>query len=552
MIELFIAWIILFITFITYGDLFSLVWKKLAKTSETYTLYDKFWLGMALLGALCMYISLFLPLSFGVLLIVLIYPIIFFIRNYRSLARAFKEYFTLINESSLLVKISFILLALTIILYSLFYPTLYDLGLYHLQTMSWAEQYPVVKGLGNLHGRLAFNSSGLLLNTLFSYHPNFYHTFFSINSLSLLVFSLWIFKNFIFLSGKMIKLALVLVLGLVIFEFGDVASSTSTDFLPQLLIISLFLKWIFSLQKNTQTSFLQSHLFLIVVFTSFCLTLKLSAVIIILVLFLSFFYTLKENKWRIGGLMLICGFFFAIPWLSRFVILSGYLIYPYPNIDLFSFDWKMPIYLVELEKDLAYTWARLPHLDMNEVKAMPLWQWFPLWARRIYRIWIVLYGLAIIASLFSIVKSYRSNKNEAIFISIISLLGILFNLLTAPDLRFVLGFVTIALITPISLSSYKISASKITDYSLLICCLFLLYKCITTTSFNFELKQLITIQNYSSRTSKEFDSYLIKDQTFYYPKNSNQCFDKELPCLPELNNNIELRGNDLRDGFKTK
>lgn len=38
-------------------------------------------------------------------------------------------------------------------------PTVYDTSLYHNQAIQWIEKFGVVKGLGNLHNRLAYNSS---------------------------------------------------------------------------------------------------------------------------------------------------------------------------------------------------------------------------------------------------------------------------------------------------------------------------------------------------------------------------------------------------------
>jgi hypothetical protein len=38
----------------------------------------------------------------------------------------------------------------------------YDTGMYHLPAIDWTKSFPIVPGLGNLHGRLAFNSSSLL------------------------------------------------------------------------------------------------------------------------------------------------------------------------------------------------------------------------------------------------------------------------------------------------------------------------------------------------------------------------------------------------------
>lgn len=44
----------------------------------------------------------------------------------------------------------------------------YDTYLYHAQAIHWIEEYGVVPGLGNLHSRLAYNSSFLSLQALFS------------------------------------------------------------------------------------------------------------------------------------------------------------------------------------------------------------------------------------------------------------------------------------------------------------------------------------------------------------------------------------------------
>jgi len=44
--------------------------------------------------------------------------------------------------------------------------TSWDGGLYHLQAVQWASRYPVVSGIANLHGPLAFNNSSFLYAAL--------------------------------------------------------------------------------------------------------------------------------------------------------------------------------------------------------------------------------------------------------------------------------------------------------------------------------------------------------------------------------------------------
>ena len=44
----------------------------------------------------------------------------------------------------------------------------YDSDLYHAQSIRWIEEYGVVKGLGNIHVRFAYNSSFFALSALYS------------------------------------------------------------------------------------------------------------------------------------------------------------------------------------------------------------------------------------------------------------------------------------------------------------------------------------------------------------------------------------------------
>ena len=47
----------------------------------------------------------------------------------------------------------------------------YDTGFYHLSSIKWASLYPVVPGLGNVHGRLAFNSTFFLYAAMLDVGP---------------------------------------------------------------------------------------------------------------------------------------------------------------------------------------------------------------------------------------------------------------------------------------------------------------------------------------------------------------------------------------------
>ena len=57
---------------------------------------------------------------------------------------------------------------------SMLHPKNWDSGLYHFNKIRWINSYPVVPGLGNLHGRLAFNQSFFAYVAVLNFYPFFY------------------------------------------------------------------------------------------------------------------------------------------------------------------------------------------------------------------------------------------------------------------------------------------------------------------------------------------------------------------------------------------
>lgn len=49
---------------------------------------------------------------------------------------------------------------------------------------------------------------------------------------------------------------------------------------------------------------------------------------------------IRSKEWKKIGIYLLCGCVVLAPWLVRNVLISGWLIYPFAAIDLFSVDWK--------------------------------------------------------------------------------------------------------------------------------------------------------------------------------------------------------------------
>jgi hypothetical protein len=253
------------------------------------------------------------------------------------------------------------------------------------------------------------------------------------------------------------------------------------------------------------------------------------------------------------------------------VIISGYLIYPFPAIDLFDFDWKIPISFVEREKMWIQSVARMPIRPVNEeIFSIPFMR-EKIWLLNCFKtnktIFFILCLVAIspLVVLYHIKRQWKK-KRFLIYFWFIAFSGTLFWAIMGPDVRFGLAFIIVTAISPFfMLDNDGINASfkRISPILLLFSLLFFLYlsfniiknvKCRTTyqsllykpQSFDsfIELKQL----------PDEYTCHKLDNIVIYVPVNGDQCLDQELPCSPSYwyLDSIELRGKSIRDGFRRK
>jgi hypothetical protein len=89
-------------------------------------------------------------------------------------------------------------------------------------------------------------------------------------------------------------------------------------------------------------------------------------------------YLLIKNKaWKEIFGYLATGLLVAVPWLIRGVLISGWLFYPLPQLDLFDLPWKLPVEFVEMDAAQILTWGR--GLRNAELIDVPVWEWFGNW-----------------------------------------------------------------------------------------------------------------------------------------------------------------------------
>ena len=74
----------------------------------------------------------------------------------------------------------------------------------------------------------------------------------------------------------------------------------------------------------------------------FLLTVKLSAALILLLVLYPAYYLVREKRFRETAGYLLLGILTALPYFIRNVIISGWLVYPFTQIDFFQVAWKIP------------------------------------------------------------------------------------------------------------------------------------------------------------------------------------------------------------------
>lgn len=454
-----------------------------------------------------------------------------------------------------------------------------DTNLYHAQAIHWIERFPAVPGLGNLHGRLAFNSSWFVGNALFSLAflgLGSFHLTAGVLFLAVLAY-FWEGFNDIargaYSPAAMLK---VFFFPVTFFLLGGEISSPGTDLPTSLLLWLLAVLWAEHAAERDQPF----HPALMAVLAAFVVTIKFSAApaVLLLILLPGKLLTAKLAKnteilrqpgqnWAIANFLkpALCVALVLTPFLARNVVLSGYLLYPFPSIDLFPsslLDWKIPLDRALDEQAAVMAWGRFPRVDAAQVLAMPFGEWFPRWLsdQTTNRQWI--FWGALLSPLAAVPALWLARRSQAEWRSsgMIALgwlafyAGTLFWLFSAPDFRFGYGFLiaTIGLaLAPWLAALLKRTIFRPSRVSAVMALMVIAY---------------LAMAFYSSFEAQTFPSRLLLPAPYdrvatqrcelangivFCAKAYQACGYESFPCIPSPRPKVEIRGPGLGDGFRT-
>ncbi|MDE6405138.1 MAG: hypothetical protein K2M20_05750 [Lachnospiraceae bacterium] len=254
----------------------------------------------------------------------------------------------------------------------------YDTGLYHAQSIRWIEEYGVVKGLGNLHCRLAYNSSSFALSALYSMAflgGQSYHCAAGWLAFLLAAVCLPVGKSLRTGRLRTSGFARVMCVYYLVNIFDEMISPAS-DYFMVLVAFYIVIKWLDLVESGEKTVLPYA---LLCVLGVFLMTVKLSAALILLLTIYPACRLLREKRWKETGVYLGLGLLTAIPFFVRNVLISGWLVYPFTQIDLFHVVWKIPKGLADYDAREIQVWGR-GYTDVTQFD-MPIREWLPGWLR---------------------------------------------------------------------------------------------------------------------------------------------------------------------------
>jgi len=445
-----------------------------------------------------------------------------------------------------------------------------DTGLYHAQAIRWIETFPAVPGLGNYHSRLAFNSNWFPLQAAFSFAflklRSFHLMGAVLTSLSLLYFTGGLQG---LLRGQMrfSHWMRLVFLPLTFFVLASEISSTGTDLPVTLLTWVILCVWVETLERPGNT--MDWRKILLIALPLCLVTIKLSAFPLLLVLvWLLLPYLRQENGIRRLAITVVFAILLWAPWLTRNVILSGYLVYPPMGVDLFNVDWKIPPQAAHDEAEWITSWARISRQDKDIVLAMPVTQWGPEWfdaltvnRQIIFQVESVApfaFGLTALAA-FTFFRRKAGTWFQPIALTwpiwLVTYVGILFWFFSVPRFRFGNGVLiaALALIVLCGTGLFRAVLKPFTRFAphaaAILISVYFGFVLITSADPKTLPSRILLPADYVNMPTEpcEFGNFSTACSSQY-----QLCGYNPFPCTWQGIPNVVLRGNSFSDGFKIR
>ncbi len=442
----------------------------------------------------------------------------------------------------------------------------YDSDLYHGQAIHWIEDYGVVKGLGNLHGRLAYNSSSFALTALYSFAylgGRSYHACAGYLALLVLLSCLKIFhviKDKKVLPGDFARIAAFYY----ICNIYDEMTSPASDYFSMLFFLYAIIKILDGIAEKRNADY-----YAFPALVAFCdVTVKFSSAPFCLIVFIPLIMLIREKNVKKILYYAVCVLFILMPFFIRNYIISGWLLYPSAFPDLFNPEWKIPeMYLVP---DSKYIIAFGRGYSNMEAADLQFSEWFPHWYEGLERIWklmLFLAGSGILVwfcNLYEgmIRKRYKESGfiilNFTVFSAIVSFF---FWLFSSPLIRYGQAYVIAipcltfgtAFCTLLKIFDVKIPGRFLRTMYMAVMILFFVYKGLMTARYMIDVKGYPYYIQPLDYGVYETEEVRLGNVSVYAPVSGDRTGYYDFPSVP-VNSGLPLMydPDDLSKGFIEK
>jgi hypothetical protein len=436
---------------------------------------------------------------------------------------------------------------------------------YHYSTILWFESYKVVPGLANVDGRLAYNSAAFIIQAAYAFTRLTGQSLYPLNGVLTIFFFLWMMGKILRSTDTFTGFAWFILLYLLNRVLLVNMSSPTADTLVIICLAYAIIRIFEALIANKPSPYFLLPLVILL----YAVIAKLSAYSIVLLVPLIFWRVKRGQK----AFLLYIGLFaisllIYLPWLCRNVILSGYLLYPVPFIDIFSFDWKAPKDVLLL--DYIYI-KRLPiNFDDGLVHIQPapfphwVWPWMQKQFNNGMRSELFIFLMAICSPLIWLTAKLKNIKQSgpAVCFWLLIYYCVFIWFVNVPEYRFGIVFISFAIVLPvvtITMHKPKKRAPVIAIIVVLFAAQSIYYvytaagiKNIQAFSFgHFLIYPLRDKQYYFNNNGAGFRYTLLNNGVrLYHQDSTHNCINAELPCAVYKYGTIEMRGTSLSDGFK--
>ncbi len=556
----------------------SIVTRLLKVSSPTAALaFTQIWLGWAVVLLLLNLINFFAPLNWIVTGGLAVGGLLAWWFNGRTVLHFSR------NRRVLFYGIVLLLTAGWVAAQSMLTPVIYDSGLYHLQSLRWYNEYPVVPGLGNLHGRLAFNQSFFAFAAALNVYPFFHHGYALANAFLIVLLAAegwyaFFFKRWTRSISAFVAVFILPLLAYLVFRQS--VSSPSPDMASGMLQFLIWLHFARLLEERPAAQAVTARTHILFILAATAVTIKLSNLVFVGVI--GFILLLRdwlaqrnslvtpvENVLSLARLIWF-PLLIMLVWVGRSYLLSGYPVYP-ATIGGIDADWAMPVAAVKAEAKAIYLWARYEAMPLANNEWDWLWPWLISSASGTKRVALAypvacsvlmaaVYFLARVVLRVERVQPEQTGltprevgQTPYALLALPIFIGLLVWFFSAPDPRFVRSLLWLLpiLMAHILLKTFEQAHWGRPHLNLAI--LFLVVNLAVVVTFATYWRQALQMQpGFAPLSVTKLETQTTDfGLTLQVAVEDARCWDAPLPCIPSshFNPKLRARGADIQQGF---